>query len=242
MEEKNKKLMIKTIVVDTLNAIQNNQYMTMLDKRTMVTRDKWRDFGVDIYAFMVDDLQRLGFEVVLILGYEGSGKSFGIKHLQPGTNMWYNADKKNPTFKEVEFDDKKYRARDVYGTKTKPSKYMVIPKTYKEITAHIESIEKAGLLAEERVAFLIGHVEDYKSEGETRQRLKTLGSLASKMNIEGSVENCFYTKLNPVGDRVEFKLDTLNSGTNTARALQDAFPTRFIDNDFNMVYDAIVNY
>jgi len=236
------KLKIKTIVVDTLNAVQNNQYMGKLDKRTMVTRDKWRDFGVDIYAFMVDDLQRLGFEVVLILGYEGSGKSFGIKYLQPGTNMWYNADKKNPTFKEVEHNGNTYRARDVYGTKLKPTQYMIVPKTYKDITAHVESIEKAGLLAEKRVAFLIGHVEDYKSDGDVRQRFKTLGSLSSKMNIEGSVENCFYTKLNVVGDRVEFKLDTLNSGTNTARALQDAFETRFIDNDFNMVYEAIINY
>lgn len=236
------KLMIKTIVVDTLNAIQNNQYMSMLDKRTMVTRDKWKDFGVDIYAFMVDDLQRLGFEVVLVLGYEGSGKSFGIKYLQPGTNMWYNADKKNPTFKNVEFDGNKYKAREVYGTKLKPTTYMFVPKTYREITAHIESIDKAGLLAEKRVAFLIGHVEDYKSDGETRQRLKTLGGLASKMNIEGSVENCFYTKLNTVGDRVDFKLDTSNSGSNTARSLEDAFEGRFIDNNFQLVYDSIINY
>jgi hypothetical protein len=236
------KIMIKSIVVDTLNAIQNNQYMGMLDKRTMVTRDKWKDFGVDIYAFMIDDLQRLGFEVVLVLGYEGSGKSFGIKYLQPGTCMWYNADRKNPTFKNVEFDGNKYKAREVYGTKNKPSNYMFIPKTYREITAHIESIQTAGLLAEKRVAFLIGHVEDYKSDGETRQRLKTLGGLASKMNIEGSVENCFYTKLNTVGDRVEFKLDTSNSGSNTARSLEDAFDARYIDNNFHLVYEAIVNY
>lgn len=235
-------LKIKTIVVDTLNAVQNNQYMAMLDKRTMVTRDKWKDFGVDIYAFMVDDLQRLGFEVVLVLGYEGSGKSFGIKYLQPGTNIWYNSDKKNPTFKNVEFNGEKFRARDVYGTKVKPTNYMTMPTSYKDITEHIESIEKLGLLDEKRVAFLIGHIEDYKSEGETRQRLKTLGSLASKMNIEGSVENCFYTKLNTVGDRVEFKLDTINSGTNTARSLEDAFEGRFIDNNFHKVYEAIVNY
>lgn len=233
---------IKTIVVDTLNAIQNNQYMGMLDRKTMVTRDKWRDFGVDIYAFMVDDLQRLGFEVVLILGYEGTGKSYGIKHLEPGTNIWYNADRKNPTFKNVEFNDNVISARKVYGTKSKPSPYMVLPQSYKDITSHIEDVEKQGLLDENRVAFLIGHVEDYKAEGETRQRLKTLGNLSSKMNIEGSVENCFYTKLNVMGDNIEFKLDTKNNGTNTARSLEDAFESRYINNDFNLVYNAIVNY
>lgn len=34
---------IKTIVIDTINAIQNNQYMGMLDKKTMVTRERWKD-------------------------------------------------------------------------------------------------------------------------------------------------------------------------------------------------------
>lgn len=235
---------INKIVVDTLNAIQNNQYMGMLDKKTMVTRDKWRDFGVDIYAFMIEDLQRFGFEVVLVLGYEGSGKSYGIKFAEPGTLMWYNADNKNPTFRHVEHGGQKYSARKVYGTKIKPSPYMLIPKTYQQITEHLEFMESQGALDEEnRVAFLIAHVEDYKTQnGEMRQRLKTLGNLASKMNIEGSVENCFYTKLNVVGDNVEFKLDTLNSGNNTARSLEGAFESRYIDNNFETIYQAIVNY
>ena len=115
---------IQTICVDTINAIQNNQYMGMLNKNTMVTRDKWKDFGVDIYSFMVADLQRLGFEVVLILGREGTGKSFGIKNLEPETNIWFNTDKKNPTFKEIEFGGKKVSAREHYGTKINPTKFI----------------------------------------------------------------------------------------------------------------------
>lgn len=234
---------IQTIVVDTLNAIQNNQYMSMLDKKTMVTRDKWKDFGVDIYAFMVEDLQKLGFETVLILGYEGSGKSYGVKYLEPETNVWFNADRKNPTFKDVEFGGKATNAREIYGTKNKPTKFMPIPKTYQDITKYIESIKKANLLAEHPVAFLIAHVDDYKSSnGEIRQRLKTLGNLASKMNIEGSVEYCLYSKINAQGDKVEFKLDTKNSGANTARASEGAFKNRYIDNDFNEIYQSIINY
>lgn len=234
---------IKTIVIDTVNAIQNNQYMGMLNRNTMVTRDKWKDFGVEIYAFMVDDLQRLGFEVVLILGYEGSGKSYGLKYLEPGTNIWYNADKKNPTFKNIEFGGETFKARDVYGTKVKPTPYMVIPNSYKEITAHMESIEKQGLFAEERVAFIVGHVEDYKTQdGDMRQRLKTLGSLATKMNIEGAVENCLYTKVSVMGDKVNYKLDTQNSGSNTARSLEGAFDSRYIDNNYQTIYEGITNY
>lgn len=234
---------IRTICIDTLNSIQNNQYMSMLDKRTMVTRDKWKDFSVDIYAFMIDDLQRLGFEIVLILGYEGTGKSFGIKYLEPGTNIWYNADNKNPTFKNITFKEKKWPAREVYGTKKKPSSYMYIPKTFKEITKHIEFIKSKDMLDEMPVAFLIGHIDNYKAEdGEVRQKLKLLGNLAGKMNIEGSVENCIYTKIDIIGENVKYKLDTVNSGSNTARSLEDAFENRYIDNNFQIIYEAIVNY
>ena len=123
---------IQSICVDTVNAIQNNQYMGMLDKKTMVTRDKWRDFGVDIYMFM-DKLKAMGFEIVLVLGYEGSGKSYGIKHLEPGTNLWFNSDGKNPTFKNIEFGGEKFKPREVYGTKQKPTKFMVVPESYAEI-------------------------------------------------------------------------------------------------------------
>ena len=234
---------IKTICVDTLNAIQNNQYMAMLDKQTMVTRDKWKDFGVDIYAFMVEDLQRLGFETVLILGYEGYGKSFGIKYLEPGTNLWFNADRKNPTFREVEFGGEKVSAREVYGTKNKPTKYMPIPQTYKDITAYIEQIRGAGLLDEHPVAFLIAHIEDYKaSDGNYRQKLKLLGNLASKMNIEGSVEYCLYAKVLKNGEKINYQFDTKNSGSNTARSSEGAFDSRYIDNNLHNVYEAIVNY
>lgn len=234
---------IQTICIDTPNAIQNNQYMSMLDKKTMVTRDKWKDFGVELYAFMVEDLQRLGFETVLVLGREGTGKSFGIRYLEPETNLWFNADRKNPTFKEVEFDGKTMSARELYGTKIKPTKFMPIPKTYKDITNYVEEIQKAGMLAENRVAFIIAHVEEYKaSDGEIRERFKTLGSLSTKMNIEGSVEYCLYSKTLVQGDKVEYKLDTVNNGFNTARASQGAFETRYIDNNFNNIYNAIINY
>lgn len=234
---------IQTIVVDTLNAIQNNQYMGMLDKKTMVTRDKWKDFGVDIYAFMVEGLQSFGFETVLVLGYEGTGKSYGIRYLEPETNIWFNCDKKNPTFKTVVFKGEEVNARKLYGTKTNPTKFMPIPKTYSDILSYIKSIKDGDLLADNPIAFLIGHIEDYKSsDGAIRQRLRTLGNLATKMNIEGSVEYCLYSKISVDGDKVKYSLDTKNSGANTARASEGAFDRRYISNNFDDIYQAIINY
>jgi len=234
---------IKTIVIDTLNAIQNNQYMNMLDKKTLVSRDKWKDFGVDIYIFMIEDLQRLGFETVMILGYEGTGKSYGLKYLEPETNMWYNADRKNPTFKKVEFGGEEFNAREVYGTKNEPTKFMQFPEKYSDITAHLKMLDSKGILAKDRVAFILGHIEDYKSEnGEVRQKLKILGNLASKLNIEGSLENCLYTKVTRMGDKIEYKLDSQNNGVNTGRSMEGAFEERFIPNNFNNIYNSIINY
>lgn len=234
---------IKTIVIDTVNAIQNNQYMGMLDKSTMVSRDKWQDFGVNIYMFMVEDLNRLGFDTVMILGYEGSGKSFGIRYLKPKTNMWYNCDNKNPTFKSIEHGGETFNAREIYGTKNNPTNYMYVPKTYADIVAHLEMLKSKDKLADNRIAFILGHIEDYKAaDGEIRQKLKMLGNLASKMNIEGSLENCLYTKVNRLGEKIEYKLDTQNSGSNTGRSLHGAFKERYIDNDFNMIYEKITNY
>lgn len=200
-------------------------------------------FGVDIYMFMIDDLQSMGFETIMILGYEGSGKSCGLRKLEPGTNMWYNCDGKNPTFKTIEFDGETFDAREVYGTKRNPTKFMRIPKTYQEITDHLKMLDSKGALAEDRVAFILGHIEDYKTtDGDIRQKLKILGNLASKMNIEGSLENCLYTKVNRMGEKIEYKLDTQNSGSNTGRSMLGAFEDRYIDNDFNLIYEKIVNY
>lgn len=234
---------VKMIVIDTVNAIQNNQYMDMLDRNTMVTREKWKDFSVDIYMFMVEDLQKLGFETVMILGYEGSGKSFGARYAKPGSLMWYNCDRKNPTFKTIEYGEESFNAKEIYGTKKNPTRLMALPNTYDEITKHIKMLDSKGVLAEDRVAFILGHIEDYKSEGgEIRQKLKMLGNLSSKMNIEGSLENCLYTKVTRLGDKIEYKLDTQNSGSNTGRSLHGAFESRYIDNNFEVIYNAIMNY
>lgn len=234
---------IQTVCIDTLNAIQNNQYMSMLDKKTMVTRDKWKDFSVDIYAFIIDDLKRMGFENVLILGHPGTGKSFGIKYLEPGTNIWYNADDKNPTFRNVKFNDKEFKASKVYGTRMNPTSYMRIPKTYSDISNHIKALIKKGHFDDFRVAFILGHVEDYKTkDGEVNQRLMLLGNLAKRLNIEGSVENCYYSEVEVIGDDTKFLFNTLNTGTNTGRAKEDLFSSRYIDNNFHTIYKALKEY
>lgn len=229
--------MFKTICVDTINAIQNNQHMEILDKGTMMTRDKWKDYGVHIYNFLLD-LQKLNFEIVLILGYEGSGKSFGIKALNPETNIWFHADDKKITYaggKQAYFVD---------GDYSKPKPNYRVPKDYDEIIKTLTNAKAKGLLDPNPIAFVMGHIEDYKTgdESEMRQRLKVLGSMATKFNIEGKVTHCYYTHVIKKGDKIEYKLRTQTTGSNSGRSPEGMFDTIYIDNNFQTIVDAIEKY
>lgn len=221
----------KTIVVDTLNGLQNDEWMSMQKK---AAHDEWFDFGKEIYKFILD-LQDLGFEVVLVPGYEGTGKSYGMKTLEPGTNMWYNCDNKNPTWEG---------GRTVYGTKKAPTAYQVIPQDYNEIIDHIREGIEAGAFDEKviPVAFLLCHIEEYKSGPDTRQRMKTLGKVATKMNIEGKMEHVYYTQVKKEGGKLTYSLLTQNTGLNSGRSPENLFKEEKIPNDFNLIYEAIQKY
>ena len=142
--------MIKSICVDTLTALQTNELMAEKGK---ATRDKWRDYGADIYHFMTQ-LQELGFFIVLVLGNPGTGKSTGMRTLPHQTNIWYNTDYKDPVWRG---------GRKEYGTKNNPIEpYHVVPKSYDEIIQHIKTGMEKGAIDPNPIAFVTGHLETYK--------------------------------------------------------------------------------
>jgi hypothetical protein len=223
---------IRSIVVDTFTAFQKNQVLEKWDNGK-ATQDDWRDYGTDIVLF-VKKLKERGFEPVLILGYEGSGKSYGVKALPPKTNIWFNADNKPVTYKGGKLE---------YGTPANPSNYMIIPKGYDEVLNVVDRIKAKGNLHGNPIAFLIGHVEDYKSaNGVQRQRLKTLGKLTNKVNIEDMFTMCYYTEAVKDGDKMKFSLRTQNSGYDTGRSLEAQHETLFIENNFQKIIDSIDAY
>ena len=63
--------LIKSICVDTLTAMQTDEYMTNSKKPG---HDAWLDFGKSIYTFNFQ-LQQLGFELIMVLG-------------EPGKKLW----------------------------------------------------------------------------------------------------------------------------------------------------------
>ena len=223
---------IKSITVDTFTAFQKNQVLDKFDVGK-ANHDDWRDFGTEIVLFVRRLIER-GFTIAAILGYEGSGKSYGMKSLPSKTNIWYNADNKNSTYKG---------GKDEYGTITSPKYTMRLPKTYEDVLSHIDVVKEKGLIDENPVAFLIGHLEEFKgANGVTRNRLKTLGKLSNKINIEDMFTMCYYTEAVKEGEKMKFYLRTQNSGFDTCRSLEEQHPTLLIPNNFQTIIEAIEAY
>jgi len=221
---------IRTICIDTLTAIQNETYMT---EKKKIGFDKWRDFGIDIWQ-LITDLQQRGFHNILIIGEAGVGKSCGMRTLPTKTNIWFNADNKNPVWTG---------GKEEYGTKVTPiAPYHVIPKTYQEIINHIDGGLQKDMFEEQRYAILTGHIDDYRTgNGETKKRLKVLGNLATKMQLEGRLEVVLYANVKKEGDRIDYIFETQNDGFNTARSPMGLFEP-IIPNDYNFIIDKLLNY
>ncbi len=220
--------MIRSICIDTLTAIQTNQWME--DKRKP-GHDEWFDYGKKIYEH-VHDLQELGFEIIMILGEPGTGKSSGMRTLPSKSNIWYNADEKNPVWEGGKLE---------YGKKTSPTQYHFIPKSYKAIIDHINVVLKAGGFEAERYAFVLGHIETFKSGNENKERLKTLGKVATKMQIEGKMETVMYSKVEIEGGKPNYILETQNNGYNTARSHQNMFEGKIL-NDYGLVIEKLMQF
>jgi hypothetical protein len=254
------KLQIKSVIIDTLNNVQNTEMVKVL-KVKKTTYDDWRDWGVDI-SYLMYRLQEIGFEVVLVLGFEGSGKTYGIKTLNLGEYVWFNTDKKNATFLKLDEagkPDKNFKR--LYGTKSTPGPLMkvhggytpkgeVLPISFDSIVKDCDALQKGIktpdfeiILAPNPVAFLIGHLAEVKGpNGEIRLALKVLGKMPTKMQIAGLVETCLISEMKIEGNKPIGSFLTQNDGTTTARSPEGMFPSVYIPNDYQYVVNAIDNY
>lgn len=220
---------IRSICIDTLTGIQNEIYMQEASKPGY---DKWTDYGKDIWQ-LISNLQKEGFEIVLILGEPGTGKSSGMRTLPHNTNIWFNADNKNPVW---------VGGKEEYGKKHQPRlPYHVIPRSYRDIFDHIKKVKERGMFEDTKFAILTGHTEDYKTGLDTKKRLKTLGSLATKMQLEGKLETVMYSDVQKDSDKVTYILTTENDGLNTARSPMGLFPP-VIENDYNLVITKLLEF
>ena len=220
---------IRTICIDTVTQIQENQYM--LDKKKP-GHDKWKDYSTELWEFMVE-LQKLGFELILVIGPPGTGKSTGMRTLPTKTNIWFNVDKKNPVWEGGKAE---------YGRKDSPKgPFHMIPEVYSEMITHIKLGLEKGMFEDEKYAIITGHTENFKEGAETRVRLKTLGNMNNKMQLEGKLETVFYSAVELENGEPKYILETQNNGYNTARSPMGLFEGK-IPNDYGFIIDKLLTY
>ena len=221
------KIKIRSLCIDTLTGIMDNLYMAY---RKKPGHDIWKDWAQDLWEFNTI-LQDLGFETILIYGNPGTGKSTGMMNLPHNTNVWFNADNKNPLW---------VGGKEEYGKKNQPRQpFHVIPKTYEEIISHIEKLMKKGLFEEERYAFLTGHTETYKEGLDFKTRLQIVGNLSNKMGIERKFETVFQSKVIIEDNKPKYIFETQNDGFNTVRSPMNLFDAQ-IPNDYNYVINKLL--
>lgn len=220
----------RTVIVDTVNQLMNDQHVALMEaKNRGATYDEWRDFGVDVldlYHFIKSLPNTIPIQ---ILGYEGTGKTVGGSFLNPEETYWLNIDKKPLTFKG---------ARQMYSA---DKKNYAVPTGYKEVKDAIKAIHSVSKTP--LVVFILGHIEDYKAKGDVvRQRLKTLGKLASKYNIEGALSHSYYTHVDEDLKHLDpnrYQLRTV-SVNDTARSPMGMWETEFIPNNLQLIVDKVV--
>ena len=219
----------RVAIIDTINQLQADVHLDLMEKKNRgATYDEWRDFGVellDLYNYIKSLPNTIP---VAILGFEGSGKTVGGSFLNPDETYWLNIDKKPLTF---------IGARQKYSREKKNYKIITGYKECKETIAAIHANSKDPL-----IIFMMGHIEDYKSKGTDRQRLKVLGKMATKYNIEGALSHTYYTHIDEdkkATDPERYKLRTL-SMNDTARSPMGMFETEHIPNNLQLIVDAIL--
>lgn len=219
---------IKTITIDTSTAIQNNLFMEMSKKADF---DVWHDFGAGLWN-MITFLQNKGFEIILVLGEPGTGKTVAMRNLEPETNLWFNCDRKNPTFPG---------GFQQYGSKNKPTKFQIQPKTYEELYTILDVLEKKNVFEDQRYAILTGHIGETKSGFDVKQHWKTLGKQMTKMQLEGRLETVLYAEIIDSDGKKKYMLRTENKGLDTARAPMGLFP-EYIESDYQFLITELDKY
>lgn len=222
-----------SIIIDTLNALQNNSYVEYMKEKGNPNFDAWRDYGVellDLYNFIKSQKG----EIVQILGREGSGKTVGAYALNPLETLYLNADDKPLTFPD---------AHIMYNEERKNLK---VPHDYEKVKGFIKAVvdNKLSPKAKGRITvFVLAHVDEFKSGVSERERMRVLGKMATKLNIEGGVVHSYYTWVDPdmsKPDEERYKLLTRNSGYNTGRSPMKMWESDKIPNDFQLILNKMI--
>lgn len=253
------KLKLKSFIVDTSTHLQNKDFIDRFKEKGKPKQDDWNDYGIDIANFF-NSIRDLGFTLVLVLGSEGRGKSYGIKSLMPGKYLWFNADKKPATFrynpKDSEQAAKGAEFAKWYGTISNPGPLMKLSSARNKmsfdqiiqqltrIKACVKTPDLEVCFDENPIAFVLAHSYMEKGpDGEMYQKMRILGKSATKYGPEGLADITAICEISiqnglPVH---EFRVKTL--GLDSARCPEGMFDGALrIPNSYQLIVDEIDSY
>lgn len=239
---------IDTVVIDTITRISANEYAAAIaDKKN--ARAEWEDWGKSAYNFYrAFEEYKIAQHVILILGREGSGKTYGIKNLTPGTCYYFNVDRKKITCtlskeqKALFGNHLEERPKKLMSTVTKYDQILKRLIAYKE--GHKDPDGDIIKLAANPIIFLLGHLHDITIAGQGENiklaTMRTFGQLTTKFAIAGEATNILIVDkmIGPSGLPIS-KLRTQSLGFDIARSEEDLFETLHIDNDLQKVANRI---
>ncbi len=221
----------RSIIIDTVNSLQNDLYLDLINKKGNLNFDEWKDFAIEVFDLFnfIKDIPNC--TLINVLGYEGSGKSFGVRSLNPLETMYMNCDNK----------DLPYFGWQAHYNKNNQN-YSVV-KSYDKVKGNINHAVKnrKGHL----LIFTIHHIiTDKKADGTERERMRTLGKMATKLNVDGVTNHVYYTDVDPhapeptnLEDNVKYFFKVHTSGSDTCRTPFGFWENDKIPNNYQLIVD-----
>lgn len=222
---------VKTIIIDSITGMLDIQYIKQITTRGKPNYDKWMNWGAELLEVYHKITSEFEWEIVQIIGKEGTGKTRSIKYLDPETTVIFDFDSKPFSFTMP--DGKR---PEVYYNKENKNRYK--PKSMEQLKSYLEAIHSKGHTPR---VFILGHVDTYKDKSDMiSERLRIIGAMGNKHNLEGSTVTCLYTEIRNQHDDDfnRYTFLTKNTGFNTARSIEGMFP-RYIPNDYLLVNDIL---
>lgn len=226
----------RSIVIDTVNQLQSDEYMKQSKKPNF---DEWMDFGKELYVTVAfcKELDPRDIVPILILGKEGTGKTVGASTLNSEETYYLNTDRKPLSFPG-------WRQKYKRGTINEGGNYRDDVTDYETVRKAISAVYNNRKEDGPFFVFILAHVEDVKTvNGLIGQKLKTLGKVATKQNIEGAVIHAYYTDIDqskPITDVSRYRFRVNTSGLDTARSPMGYWKDAYIPNDFQMIINRVV--
>ena len=196
---------------------------------------------------------------VLILGYSGSGKTYGIKHMDPETTGVFLVEKprlpfretfkvvknagyqqimtalKAPTMKSYVIDDSQYLLVNEYFDRSNEKGY----EKFTQIALNFRNLihwVNIGM-PDDVIVYFLHHVQTDDLTG--RIKAKTIGKmLDEKLTVEGCFDIVLKTEQNADG----YWYRTHSTGNDPVKTPEEMFTDDLIPNDLAMVDKAIRTY